>query len=463
MSKFLNLFNRRPCHSPNGSITSGFSEIKLSISSADLQIKLGNGIPESLSFDRIIAGATCSPVTTRDFMQYLLYVGHAAENLQFYLWLTDYERRFAKLADKEKTLSPEWNRKNSIKAPAFPAPTHYGGGHGIKPSRAVISFFANTFKENKSGRESPGSDSFQLKPYSGKAFDLFETPPETPQYGGSDCGGVAPFLNGNDSSLKFIDHKEVSAEAFKAVDLKWEPFTIQPFREEISRIIATYISTGSPRELNVSSRERIAVLHALENTTHPSALEVLKRPVEEVLRTQAHPAFIQWSICNGNRARVLFARALGVSMILIGFLVAVLLTLSGGNRGLRALGAIGWFFGTSTLLAALKGLCIVLHGAHHQNIRPWELWNDNESGKGSGDRFSFDAFGPKNSYEDEPWVAKYENRFFLRKIFDREMYIEEPALREVQNAIAVKSIVTATVCAAALSAIFIMVPGANLF
>ena len=41
-------------------------------------------------------------------MDYLVYVEHNAENLQFCLWFRDYERRFNALPDKEKALSPEW-------------------------------------------------------------------------------------------------------------------------------------------------------------------------------------------------------------------------------------------------------------------------------------------------------------------------------------------------------------------
>jgi L-rhamnose mutarotase len=41
-------------------------------------------------------------------MDYLVYVEHNAENLQFYLWYKSYVRRFNELPEKEKALSPEW-------------------------------------------------------------------------------------------------------------------------------------------------------------------------------------------------------------------------------------------------------------------------------------------------------------------------------------------------------------------
>jgi hypothetical protein len=41
-------------------------------------------------------------------MDYLVYIEHNAENLQFFLWYRDYERRFNALPEKERALSQEW-------------------------------------------------------------------------------------------------------------------------------------------------------------------------------------------------------------------------------------------------------------------------------------------------------------------------------------------------------------------
>lgn len=64
----------------------------------------------------------------------------------------------------------------------------------------------------------------------------------------------------------------------------------------------------------------------------------------------------------------------------------------------------------------------------------------------------------QNSYEDEPWVASYEKRFLLRKIFDREMWIEEPSLRQIQDTIFIQSSIGAFVASAILVGIFCAVP-----
>ena len=42
-------------------------------------------------------------------MDYLVYVTHDAENLQFYLWMVDYFRRYSNAPKAETNLSPKWN------------------------------------------------------------------------------------------------------------------------------------------------------------------------------------------------------------------------------------------------------------------------------------------------------------------------------------------------------------------
>ena len=257
---------------------------------------------------------------------------------------------------------------------------------------------------------------------------------------------------------------------------------MQPFREEISRVIATYIADGGSRQLNLSSKERNALLHALANTTDPSAFEKVANTVEWSLRHQAHPNFIRWTICNGNRPRVIFARGLGVGGIVGGIAIAVLLILSSAGRAWRVLAAIAFMIGISTLIAAWKGMCVVslstlllhlvvtniskvLHGMHHRHLRPWELFADEDDATSYYEmkNGSFDSFGSSNSYEDEPWVAKYDKRNIIRKVFDREVWIQEPALRQIQDTIFVQALLGALVSTAVLTGIFCAFPNGNFY
>jgi hypothetical protein len=238
--------------------------------------------------------------------------------------------------------------------------------------------------------------------------------------------------------------------------------TIQPFRDEINRIIGTYIVKDAVCELNISSRERTVLLKALEHTTHPSAFREVNKGIESSLRRQSHPNFIRWTICNGNKARVIFARGLGISLIIMGICLAVLLTLSKLSRGYRVIPIALFILGAATLIAAWKGMCVVLHGMHHRHLRPWELFEDPES-EVQLKKDSFDSFPDSHSYEDEPWVIKYQKRNVIRKIFDREVWIEEPALRQIQDTIFIQSILCAVLFGGVITGIFVAVPGGGFF
>jgi hypothetical protein len=243
--------------------------------------------------------------------------------------------------------------------------------------------------------------------------------------------------------------------------------TVQPYREEINRIISIYIADGGSRQLNLSSKERGALLHALQNTTHPSAFKDVMSTVEWSLRCQAHPNFIRWTICNGNRPRVIFARGLGISGIVAGLLVAIILTLSTASRAWRVMSIIGFLIGISTLIAAWKGMCVVLHGMHHRHLRPWELFTSDDEPQGFDAKLesmdSLSSHASSNSWEDEPWVARYEKRNVVRKIFDREVWIQEPALRQIQDTIFLQSILGALVISAVAVGIFCAFPKGNYF
>lgn len=230
--------------------------------------------------------------------------------------------------------------------------------------------------------------------------------------------------------------------------------------------MATYLSRKSSFQLNISSREKDILLHALAVTTHPSAFTYVMKEVEKDIRRQLHPNFIRWTIRNGNKPRVIFARGLGVFCIVGGIVLATILTLSKLGRGWRALPAILWVLGFSTLFAAIKGMCVVLHGFHHRQLHPWEYFSseveaDAELRHNSLD--SMDTLVSFNSYEDAPWVQKYEKKNLIRKIFDREVWIKEPALRQIQDKIFLQSVLMSLVLAGILCAIFIPLPAGGYF
>jgi hypothetical protein len=384
-------------------------------------------------------------------MDFSRYIERTPENLQFYLWYCDYLKRFENLPDSERVLAPEWTIERA-NAEAEAARLEE------KPKKVdptVAAVLKGTDFDTKAGRTGVS----EVQP------DPFKDPPRTPMVERDSMAPSSTGLNDEASTLRtLLNPGKTAAAAFQSVEAP-QPFTIQPFREEVTRIIAIYIAEGGARELNLSARERTAALKALSYTTHPSAFRDVFATVETSLRQQSHPNFIRWTICNGNRPRQLFARQLGVGGIVGGLLCIVLLTVSSAPRPWRIISAIGFFVGIATLFAAWKGMCVVLHGMHHRHLRPWELFSTEDDNSSSYDMKtgSFDSFGSGNSYEDEPWVAKYEKRNIIRKVFDREVWIQEPALRQIQDTIFLQAIIAAFIITAIIVGVFCAIPRGNKF
>lgn len=93
-------------------------------------------------------------------------------------------------------------------------------------------------------------------------------------------------------------------------------------------------------------------------------------------------------------------------------------------------------------------------------MRPWELFAEADHELADD---AFDPVGGRNSYEDKPWVVTYEKRSLVRKIFDREVWIQDPALRQIQNRIFWQSIVIGVMVAVVPTIVFLVVPSANKF
>jgi len=99
---------------------------------------------------------------------------------------------------------------------------------------------------------------------------------------------------------------------------------------------------------------------------------------------------------------------------------------------------------------------------HHRHVRPWELFADEDDPIHSMNAASQESL-VRHSYEDEPWVAKYKKRNIARKVFDREVWIQEPALRQIQDTIFLQSVLGAFVVSIIVVGIFCAVPSGNFF
>ncbi|KAF1812468.1 hypothetical protein P152DRAFT_514115 [Eremomyces bilateralis CBS 781.70] len=467
----LSLSYRRPSYvsSPVDSIDASKKRKPIN-ESIDSRSPLVRGIPDALSFDKIINDGTCPPCTLRDFLNYLKYVERSAENLQFFLWFKAYIQRFSALPESEKVLSPEWTAQQAEAEDAA--------------YKATVATTARKTNISPDAALAFDSTIFAIVPTMGagcSAVNPFNPPSHSPVHGAEDSTSSEynENVSGNSAAPSRTSIYRKTEAAYGEADVKLQPFTVQPFREEITRIITIYIADDAPRQLNLSGRERAALLNALKVTTHPTVFREVLATVEWSLRCQAHPNFILWSIYNGNPPRITFARGLGVGGIVGGIICGMVLALSSAGKAWRVFSFVGFFIGIATSIAAWKGMCVVLHGMHHRHLRPWELFGDAElyepmvaagvvevkaaSEKRLGISSVSLTSSYSNSYEDEPWVAKYEKRTVVRKVFDREVWIKEPALRQIQDTIFLQAIVGGLIIGGAATGIFCAVPTGEYF
>ncbi|TVY83806.1 hypothetical protein LSUE1_G001217 [Lachnellula suecica] len=462
------LFYRRPdyLNKANGPINKNDCQLYVQRAKSSQRV-----IPDGLSFDEIINKKTLPPCSVGDFMDYLVYIEHDAENLQFFLWYKDYCRRFDALPEKEKALSPAW----------------------VQETEDVPDLSKDSEKDPKKKVKRETIQGMMESGYDTKGAALFsEDKMETPMSPIKENGShFAPSVS---DATTVPTNAEVTAQA----GLKWQGFTVQPMRDEVNRVMRHYLAFTAPRELNLSHKDRALCLHALQHTTHPSAFLPAVNIAETALRGQSHPNFVRWSICNGNKPRVFFVRTMGVSNILFGFLIAILLTLSRASRWFRIFAALEWFIGISTMVCAYKGLCIIMHHSHSRNLRPWEQDLDVELGENRRNSTSSTAqrdttmasrtghyddsskedddasstfaaenmnvFGPKNSFDSASWISKYEKRPILSKVFEKHsVWTQDDTLRILQDKIVLGANLWAVILTVPLTIIFVALPKGNFY
>jgi hypothetical protein len=143
-------------------------------------------------------------------MNYLKYIEHSAENLQFYLWFQDYSARFEQLPESEKILAQEWTR---AKAEAEAV----GNTSTAKVSKQANEQVKEALKgtDFADGKPKPAVDS----------ADPFDTPDKTPsleekrdvlsEYGSSSGDGK--------TTTSSAAHRSMADHAFDEAGMKWQP------------------------------------------------------------------------------------------------------------------------------------------------------------------------------------------------------------------------------------------------
>ena len=145
-------------------------------------------------------------------MDFLRYIEHDAENLQFYLWHRDYCKRFAELPVSEQKLAPEWTAEDSLAE-------RTNAEKEKLPRKAAAILKGTDFDPHaKLGAPEP-------------VPNPFSTPPRTPS--AADRESVAPSTVGfseDGSTLRtgYTDHSKKAEAAFE------EAGTLQPCKINIT-------------------------------------------------------------------------------------------------------------------------------------------------------------------------------------------------------------------------------------
>jgi hypothetical protein len=142
-------------------------------------------------------------------MNYLRYIEHSAENLQFYLWFKDFEARWEKLPESEKALAQSWTTEHAeteISAPARP--------RRVNPQVAAV------FK---------GTDFADGPPKSTDKVDPFDTPHKSSVEDKRDMMSDYDSSMDNEKTMASSQiHSMAAAQAFDEAGMKWKPCEHRP-------------------------------------------------------------------------------------------------------------------------------------------------------------------------------------------------------------------------------------------
>ncbi|KAI1656592.1 hypothetical protein F4813DRAFT_381440 [Daldinia decipiens] len=369
-------------------------------------------IPAELSFENIIRGKAFSPCSLDDFMNYLMYIERSAENLQFFLWYCDYVERWTQLPRSERERLPVWGLGKRVY---------------MKPRPRSIKMEERIDKLNRTLTVLDGDTPTATQEV------MLGSKPESKI--GVDIDSSKPRALALSSGVKDGAQDE----------WRWQPFSAQPFRDEVTEVTRQYISTSGPRKLNLSHEDRSACFHALQHTTHPSSFLLAFLAAETELRRYSHPNFIRWSTCNTSPSRVLCARASSVILIILAIILNIILILSKANRLCRLSAVPLWYAGFYILLIEGRGISARLYMNQKRQLRPWEQVTSSElesvdSGANAGQIELGNSRSSPESKTLDTWVELYRQKPIWQRIFDVSVVNHNRHLRALQDRVVFTSL-----------------------
>lgn len=145
-------------------------------------------------------------------MNYLKYIEHSAENLQFYLWYRDYSERWERLQNSDKALAPVWTTTL--------AESEMNASSPMRPKKMpaqITEMLKNTDFEDRPKANTDRIDPFNTPPKA-DSFDEKDEKRDFASDYGSSMGDDKTLLSSTASG-----HRTVADQAFDDAGMKWKP------------------------------------------------------------------------------------------------------------------------------------------------------------------------------------------------------------------------------------------------
>lgn len=137
-------------------------------------------------------------------MNYLKYIEHDAENLQFYLWFRDYTSRWAQLPEAQQALAPVWDQSRAEAEVNMPT-----GRRSLVPEVAAV------LKDTDFADATPKSEG--IDPFNAMAGAPLDA--KTPVINED----AQSSLESKRASAMLRAHGSISEQAFDDAGMKWKP------------------------------------------------------------------------------------------------------------------------------------------------------------------------------------------------------------------------------------------------
>ncbi|KIW14385.1 hypothetical protein PV08_07167 [Exophiala spinifera] len=418
-----------------------------------------SAIPSNLTLDHVLNNDTCSPLSLYDFYMYLKHIERSPENLEFYIWFKDYEARYNESSHTNSPTqeTPLLFSSKDEKSSSAGGGTYCSLGFGAPGDATELSTPTTTTTTTIAATQLPDP-----------AFQTYIEDLVVSQ-GSRRC---RPFWdrsnNNNNTNPNSSDKTLVHAQAHThggghAADLATKTATTMsayPYtrREEVSHVVARYLTEDSPRELNVPPSMRAQVLSAMaRGDLSPGPLRPVAEHVYYLLRNCSHRNFIRLGVKNGTFETLCMVTVVGVLFTALGLLTMLLVAFASPSvrrssrwRGLAS--APFWVVGFSFLFAGWRGSCFLLLLFSRRQELPWERLSDDGSTRTRRSSSS------NNNNTATTWGRGLVRFAKKMMIFERKIRVKDRGLRKLQRKIVVQSVVGAVLATAILEVVFLVLP-----